>query len=51
LALPVPSVVEPARAAPANALVSGRGLRLVGPGERFRATFRIGVAGGDASRP
>jgi aldose 1-epimerase len=29
--------------APANALVSGRGLRLLAPGERFRATFRIGV--------
>ena len=29
--------------APANALVSGRGLRLVEPGESFRATFRIRV--------
>ena len=29
--------------APANALVSGHGLRLLTPGERFRATFRIGV--------
>lgn len=26
-----------------NALVSGRGLRIVPPGARFRATFRIGV--------
>jgi len=30
--------------APANALVSGRGLRLLAPGEQHRATFRIGVA-------
>ena len=29
--------------APANALASGRGLRLVAPGEAFRAAFRIGV--------
>jgi aldose 1-epimerase len=30
--------------APTNALASGRGLRLVAPGEAFRAAFRIGVA-------
>jgi aldose 1-epimerase len=29
--------------APTNPLVSGRGLRLVAPGEVFRATFRIGI--------
>jgi len=29
--------------APANALMSGRGLRMVEPGGRLRATFRIGV--------
>jgi hypothetical protein len=29
--------------APANALVSGRGLRLVEPGGLFRATFRVTV--------
>ena len=29
--------------APTNALASGRGLRLVNPGERFRAVFRIRV--------
>jgi len=29
--------------APANALTTGRGLRFVSPGERFRATFRIRV--------
>jgi hypothetical protein len=29
--------------APANALVSGRGLRLVEPGGLFRATFRVNV--------
>jgi aldose 1-epimerase len=29
--------------APANALVSGRGLRLVGPGEALRAAFRVRV--------
>jgi hypothetical protein len=29
--------------APANALVSGRGLRLVEPGGRLRTGFRIGV--------
>jgi aldose 1-epimerase len=29
--------------APANALVSGNGLRLAEPGSRFRAAFRIGV--------
>jgi aldose 1-epimerase len=29
--------------APTNALVSGRGLRVVAPGERFRAAFRIVV--------
>ena len=29
--------------APANALVSGRGLRLVEPGAAFRAAFRVGV--------
>jgi aldose 1-epimerase len=29
--------------APTDALVSGRGLRLVQPGERFRAVFEIGV--------
>jgi galactose mutarotase-like enzyme len=29
--------------APASALTSGRGLRLVGPGERFRAVFRIRI--------
>ncbi|HTR01983.1 MAG TPA: aldose 1-epimerase [Thermoanaerobaculia bacterium] len=30
--------------APTDALVSGRGLTLVSPGERFRAAFRIGVS-------
>lgn len=30
--------------APTNALVSGRGLRIVSPGEIFRATFRIAIA-------
>jgi aldose 1-epimerase len=34
--------VEP-MTAPANALASGHGLRLVGPGGTFRATFRVGV--------
>jgi len=29
--------------APTNALASGRGLRLVAPGDAFHATFRIGV--------
>jgi len=29
--------------APANALVSGRGLRVVEPGGRLHAGFRIGV--------
>ena len=29
--------------APASALTSGRGLRLVGPGERFRAVFKISI--------
>jgi len=29
--------------APTSALTSGRGLRLVGPGERFRAAFRIRI--------
>jgi galactose mutarotase-like enzyme len=29
--------------APASALTSGRGLRFAGPGERFRATFRIRI--------
>jgi len=29
--------------APASALTSGHGLRLVGPGERFRAVFRIRI--------
>jgi len=29
--------------APANALISGRGLRLIEPGGMFRATFRVGV--------
>jgi galactose mutarotase-like enzyme len=28
---------------PASALTSGRGLRLVPPGERFRAAFRIRI--------
>jgi galactose mutarotase-like enzyme len=31
--------------APTSALASGRGLTVVGPGERFRAVFRIGVDG------
>ncbi len=35
--------IEP-MTAPANALVSGRGLRLLAPGEIFRAVFRIVVA-------
>jgi len=30
--------------APTNALTSGRGLRFVLPGERFRAAFRIHIA-------
>ena len=30
--------------APANALVSGADLRVVGPGEELRASFRIAVA-------
>jgi aldose 1-epimerase len=34
--------IEP-MTAPANALVSGRGLRLVEPGEVFRATFRVNI--------
>jgi aldose 1-epimerase len=34
--------IEP-MTAPANALVSGRGLRLVEPGGSFRATFRVNV--------
>jgi galactose mutarotase-like enzyme len=34
--------IEP-MTAPTSALTSGRGLRLVGPGERFRASFRIRV--------
>jgi aldose 1-epimerase len=34
--------VEP-MTAPANALASGHGLRLVEPGGTFRATFRVGV--------
>ena len=38
--------IEP-MTAPTSALTTGRGLRLVGPGERFRATFRIRV---DASK-
>ena len=29
--------------APTNALVSGRSMRLVAPGEMFRAAFRIGI--------
>jgi aldose 1-epimerase len=29
--------------APTSALTSGRGLRLVGPGQRFRAVFRIRI--------
>ena len=33
--------------APANALISGEGLRLVKPGGRFRATFRIRVGSDD----
>ncbi len=36
--------IEP-MTAPTNALASGRGLGIVGPGERFRAVFRIGVEG------
>ena len=35
--------IEP-MTAPANALVSGDGLRVVAPGETFRARFRIDVA-------
>ena len=31
--------------APVNALVTGRGLRCVAPGERFRATFAVDVRG------
>jgi aldose 1-epimerase len=34
--------IEP-MTAPANALVSGRGLRLVEPGDMFRTTFRVNV--------
>jgi aldose 1-epimerase len=34
--------IEP-MTAPANALVSGRGLRLVKPGELFRAAFYVNV--------
>ena len=34
--------IEP-MTAPANALVTGRGLRIMEPGRMFRATFRIGV--------
>jgi hypothetical protein len=30
--------------APANALASGRGLRVVAPGAAFSAAFRVGVA-------
>ena len=36
--------VEP-MTAPTSALTSGRGLRFVAPGERFRAVFRIRVDG------
>jgi aldose 1-epimerase len=36
-------------AAPANALRSGVGLRLLGPGETFRARFSVGVAGQSSS--
>jgi aldose 1-epimerase len=35
--------------APTNALVSGRGLRLVPPGGRLRATFRVGVTALDTT--
>jgi aldose 1-epimerase len=35
--------IEP-MTAPASALTSGRGLRVVGPGERFRSLFRIRIA-------
>ncbi|WCB96267.1 hypothetical protein DSM104299_05024 [Baekduia alba] len=51
---PVAQVYAPASAnvvslepmtAPVNALVTGRGLRCVGPGERFRATFALDVRG------
>jgi galactose mutarotase-like enzyme len=31
--------------APTSALTSGRGLRLVEPGGKFRAVFRIGIEG------
>jgi aldose 1-epimerase len=34
--------IEP-MTAPTSALTSGRGLRLVSPGQRFRAVFRIGI--------
>jgi hypothetical protein len=34
--------IEP-MTAPANALISGRGLHLVEPGGLFRATFRVNV--------
>jgi aldose 1-epimerase len=34
--------IEP-MTAPINALMSGRGLRLVEPGGLFRATFRVNV--------
>ena len=33
--------------APTSALTSGRGLRFVAPGRRFRAVFRIGIAGAE----
>jgi hypothetical protein len=35
--------------APTNALVSGRGLRHVAPGDTFAASFEIAVSASDAS--
>src|SRR5438128_248739 len=35
--------------APTSALTSGRGLRFVSPGERFRAVFRIRIDGSNAA--
>lgn len=36
-------------AAATNGLASGRGLKLVEPGDRFRAAFGVAVHGADAS--
>ena len=40
-----PCTVNSAMTAPTNALISGDGLRVLAPGERFEASFSVGVAG------